>query len=144
MKKILEKKEGVFFFFLVLCWSIQGNEKILQAQRASALSIRELNSCWIAMDSVKALQQRAGQFKPNNSLTPPQIRRCPQSFSASDTACFPVCSQMADLCPLLSTGRKCHAVTSLRFGTWKTKTEVRKMHFSFVLITICYYVYWYL
>ena len=144
MKKILEKKEGVFFFFLVLCWSIQGNEKILQAQRASALSIRELNSCWIAMDRVKALQQRAGQFKPNNNLTPPQIRRYPQSFSASDAACFPACSQMADLCPLLSTGRKCHAVTSLRFGTWKTETEVRKMHFSFVLITICYYVYWYL
>lgn len=35
-------KGGFLFLFWSCCWSIQGNEKILQAQRVSAVSIKQL------------------------------------------------------------------------------------------------------
>lgn len=135
MKKILEEKEGFLFFVLVLLLIYTGKWKDSPSPEGFCTVHKATYSSWIATVGVKALQQRTGQFKPNNNLTLSQVRQCPQSFSASVTARFLVCSQMADLGPLLSTGHECHAVTSLRFGIWKT--EVRKMHFSSVLITVC-------
>lgn len=128
-------KGGFLFFVLVLLLIYTGKWEDSPSPEGFCSVHKATYSSWIATVGVKALQQRTGQFKPNNNLTLSQVRQCPQAFSASVTARFLVCSQMADLGPLLSTGHECHAVTSLRFGIWKT--EVRKMHFSSVLITVC-------
>lgn len=135
-EKNSREKGGVcVFFFWSYCWSIQGNEKILQAQRASALSIRQLTVAELPQLVWKHFNKGLASLSQITIWLYRKFVSVPSLSLPPLLPVFLVCSQMADLGPLLSTGHKCHAVTSLRFGTWKT--EIRKRHFSFVLITIC-------
>lgn len=89
-EKNSREKGGVcVFFFLVLLLIYTGKWKDSPSPEGFCIVHKATYSCWIATVGVKALQQRAGQFKPNNNLTLSQVRQCPQSFSASVTACFP-------------------------------------------------------
>lgn len=76
-----ENLEKMRLFFLSCCWSGQKNEKSLQAQRASAPSIRQLTvtNC---QGLCKSSSMSLWPVKPNSNLTLSQVSQRSLTFTA--------------------------------------------------------------